>query len=107
MKLLVAAALAVCIAVPSVLQAEARNSAKFLSPSKAPLTQYPRGCGDYATIKAGLEKQYGEEMVWREMATKQRVTQLWQGDESWTITVSNADGVTCIVIAGETRGASF
>lgn len=105
-----AAALAVALSATSaygqeVIQVDARNSAKFLTPQKAPLSQYPRGCAKYDKLTEFLRTKHSEKMVDRRLATKNRVVETWESNDSWTWVVTNLKGVSCVVLSGDSRGS--
>jgi cation diffusion facilitator CzcD-associated flavoprotein CzcO len=60
-------------------------------------------CADHATVVARLEGQYGEERQAMGLGTNNTVVEVYASSEtgSWTITVTQPGGPTCLVAAGD------
>lgn len=93
------------LAVPAWADGNARKSAKFLTPTKAPFqTHYPKGCGPRDKVVAVLTgPEWQETLVSREPDSQGRIAEVWGGAKSWTWTVTNGSGVTCVIRYGGIR----
>ena len=60
-------------------------------------------CGNRADIVAELERRYGETRQSVGLQQGHGVVELWASERtgSWTIVVTNAHGLTCLMAAGE------
>ena len=64
---------------------------------------YTMICGQRAQVVAQLETRYGESVRSIGLATQNRIVEVFASDEtgSWTITVTTADGMTCLMASGQ------
>ena len=60
-------------------------------------------CGARDQIVAQLSSRYGEEVRSIGLAPRNRIVEVFASDEtgSWTITITSADGTTCLMASGE------
>jgi hypothetical protein len=60
-------------------------------------------CGARDQIVAQLSTRYGEEVRSIGIAPRNRIVEVFASDEtgSWTITITSADGTTCLIASGE------
>lgn len=62
-----------------------------------------RNCAPHETVTSRLAEKYGESRQVIALTTDQSVLEVYASDEtgSWTITVTQAGALTCLVAAGE------
>jgi isopentenyl diphosphate isomerase/L-lactate dehydrogenase-like FMN-dependent dehydrogenase len=63
-------------------------------------------CGERAAVIAELQHRYGETRRSVGLQQNRAIVEVWASDRtgSWTIVVTNADGRTCLMAAGEAYG---
>lgn len=67
------------------------------------VAQQARNCGARESVIDRLSSKYGESRQSIGMATKGRVVEVFASDETgtWTITVTTANGMTCLIASGQ------
>ncbi len=60
-------------------------------------------CGERAVIVTALTDRYGEQVRGMGLANQDRIMEVYVSEETgtWTITVTSADGTTCLMAAGQ------
>lgn len=60
-------------------------------------------CADRSLIVGQLTEQFGEQVHGMGLANQNRIVEVYVSEEtgSWTITVTSADGTTCLMAAGQ------
>ena len=60
-------------------------------------------CGERDTVIATLADRYGEEVRGMGLAAQNRILEVFVSEETgtWTITLTSADGMTCLMAAGQ------
>ena len=73
-----------------------------LSPSGA-MAQMAPLCADRATVTQGLAENYGEQALGGGIADNQQLVEVFTNvaTGSWTVLVSRADGVSCLIASGQ------
>lgn len=74
-----------------------------ISPVKAQNVRMNMLCGDRTAIVDTLTGQYGERVQSMGLAHQNRIVEVYVSAETgtWTITVTSADGTTCLMAAGQ------
>ena len=62
--------------------------------------QQPQPCGVRADIIAQLRAKYGEQPTAFGIASNGGIVEVIRSADSWTITYTGTDGVTCLIAAG-------
>lgn len=59
-------------------------------------------CADRDIVTSTLEKKFGESPVGAGLDGETELYEIWQSDEgdSWTILMTTADGLTCVLASG-------
>lgn len=61
-----------------------------------------RNCAPYAALKSALEKRFKEHRDARGLSSDGRLVEVFVGPNgSWTILITDPDGLACIAAAGE------
>lgn len=60
-------------------------------------------CGERDTVVGTLTGRYGEQVHGMGLAHQNRIVEVYVSEETgtWTITVTSADGTTCLMAAGQ------
>lgn len=71
-------------------------------PAQAQMMLPQQVCGTRAEVTTKLEATFGEFQKGAGMVSEQRVLELWESKEtgSWTLLMTQTDGQTCIIAAG-------
>jgi len=72
-----------------------------------PATTAAQGvCGAYAKISERLVNNFNENIVGRGIDSQNRMFEIWTGDDGWTITMTSAQMITCVMVVGQ-KGTSW
>ncbi len=73
------------------------------TPASAQAQRMNMICGERATVVGTLTGRYGEQVHGMGLAHQNRIVEVYVSEETgtWTITVTSADGTTCLMAAGQ------
>lgn len=62
-----------------------------------------QACAEYELVAERLAEKYGESVNGMGLTSNQSIIQVWSNPETgtWSITVTNAQGVACLVASGQ------
>ena len=95
---LLLSAIVSAIAIPAL--SDARNSAKFLQPSKVRMIQYPPDCGPVDEVRRVLSRKYQERPEFQEMERRGAIFEIWEGLATWSATTTTPTGIMCVHASG-------
>jgi hypothetical protein len=77
--------------------------AVFAAEAAAAQATHSMICGARDQIVAQLGSRYGEQVRSMGLAPRNRIVEIFASDEtgSWTITITSADGTTCLMASGD------
>ena len=66
-------------------------------------------CSEHAFVTNDLEKHHKQFRKWWAVSNQNELIELFVNNEqgSWTIILSNSDGITCGLVGGHTNGLNF
>jgi cation diffusion facilitator CzcD-associated flavoprotein CzcO len=73
------------------------------SPAQAQTQRMNMLCAERGVIVAALTDRFGEQVHGMGLAHQNRIVEVYVSEETgtWTITVTSADGTTCLMAAGQ------
>ncbi len=85
--------------------AEARSSAKFLTPRKVvAYGMISPTCGSLPLIESSLRDNWSERLVWTRFANSALRYQYWESPKTWSFVQVNQNGIACVMTAGQIVG---
>lgn len=85
-----------------ILRAAAAGAVLFAQAAAAQTATVQAGCGNRVKMAEKLVEQFGEAQTGAGVVGSNAILEFWRSkDGSWTILMTRADGLSCIIAAGD------